>query len=136
VAGDRVLVAYLAQVRSHAGLMVPGPVQDAGAVAWADDTHVDAQREVYAERRALVRARLESAGLIDAGGPGTFYLWARSVDPDEDGWAIAARLAATGTLVAAGDLYGPGGAPYVRIALVQPRDRLELAFDRLVAAHA
>jgi succinyldiaminopimelate transaminase len=136
VAGDGELVAYLGQVRSHAGLMVPGPVQAAGAVAWGDDAHVDAQREVYAERRALARAHLADAGLVDAGGPGTFYLWARSTDPDEDGWSIAARLAATGTLVAAGDLYGGGGGPYVRIALVQPRDRLELAFERLVAAVA
>ena len=136
VAGDGELVRYLGEVRSHAGLMVPGPVQDAAAVAWADDAHVEAQRERYAERRALARPRLASAGLVDAGGPGTFYLWARSVDPDEDGWAIAARLAATGTLVAAGELYGPGGSPYVRIALVQPRPRLELAFDRLVAALA
>jgi succinyldiaminopimelate transaminase len=136
VAGDRELVAYLGQVRSHAGLLVPGPIQEAGAAAWADDAHVDAQREVYAGRRALARARLGSAGLVDTGGPGTFYLWARSVDPDEDGWGIAARLAATGTLVAAGELYGTGGSPYVRIALVQPDERIELAFDRLVAALA
>ena len=33
-----------------------------------------------------------------------------------------------------GDLYGAAGADHVRLALVQPRERLELAFDRL--AHA
>ena len=38
-----------------------------------------------------------------------------------------------GTLVAAGDLYGDGGADHVRIALVQPLERLELAFDRIAA---
>jgi aspartate/methionine/tyrosine aminotransferase len=37
-------------------------------------------------------------------------------------------------LVAAGDLYGDGGAEHVRIALVQPLERIELAFDRLAVA--
>jgi len=45
--------------------------------------------------------------------------------------AVTARLAETGLLVAAGDLYGDGGADHVRIALVEPLERLELAFDRL-----
>ncbi len=41
-----------------------------------------------------------------------------------------------GLLVSPGDLYGALGADHVRIALVQPRDRLELALDRLVEARA
>ncbi|MGI8756237.1 MAG: pyridoxal phosphate-dependent aminotransferase, partial [Acidimicrobiales bacterium] len=43
-AGDGDLVAYLGEVRKHAGLMVPGPMQAVGACAWADDAHVDEQR--------------------------------------------------------------------------------------------
>jgi aspartate/methionine/tyrosine aminotransferase len=37
-------------------------------------------------------------------------------------------------LVAPGDLYGPAGAGFVRIAVVQPDDRLDLVADRLAAA--
>src|SRR2546423_1414285 len=107
--------------------MPPGP--------WNDDAHVEVQRARYAERRHYARRRLADAGLVDAGGPSSFYLWARSADPTEDGWAVTARLAGTGTLVAAGDLYGEGGAAFVRIALVEPLERLELAFDRIAAAH-
>ncbi len=130
ITGDGDIVQYVGEVRTHAGTMVPGPVQAAAAVAWRDDAHVDEQRERYAERRALFRDALSSIGLVDEGGPGSFYLWARSTD-EADGWATVARLAATGTLVSAGDLYGAAGAPYVRIALVQPLDRLELALKRL-----
>lgn len=134
LAGDGDLVAYIASIRTHAGMMVPGPIQAAATVAWGDDAHVAAQRARYAERRSYARARLADAGLVDAGGPSSFYLWARSADPAEDGWAVTARLAESGTLVAAGDLYGEGGAGYVRIALVQPLERLELAFDRIAVA--
>ena len=131
LAGDGDLVAYIASVRTHSGMMVPGPIQAAATVAWADDAHVAVQRDRYAERRMYARSRLAEAGLVDAGGPSAFYLWFRSADPAEDGWAVTARLAETGTLVAAGDLYGGAGGDYVRMALVEPLERLELAFDRM-----
>jgi succinyldiaminopimelate transaminase len=131
LAGDGDLVAYIGSVRTHAGMMVPGPIQAAATAAWDDDAHVAVQRALYAERRRYARSRLAEAGLVDAGGPSSFYLWARSANLAEDGWAVTARLAESGTLVAAGDLYGAGGADHIRIALVQPLERLALAFDRL-----
>ena len=134
LAGDGDLVAYIASVRIHAGMMVPTPIQAAAAAAWADDEHVEVQRARYAERRRYAKSRLGEIGLRDVGGPSSFYLWARSAEPAEDGWAVAARLAGSGMLVAAGDLYGDGGADHVRIALVEPLERLELAFDRLAVA--
>ena len=36
-----------------------------------------------------------------------------------------------GLLVSPGDLYGPGGAGFVRVAVVQPMERLELVAERL-----
>jgi len=41
-AGDPELVQYLSEVRKHAGMMPPAPVQAAAAVALEDDLHVDA----------------------------------------------------------------------------------------------
>jgi aspartate/methionine/tyrosine aminotransferase len=64
-----------------------------------------------------------------------FYAWLHSVD-GADGWQIAQRLAEAGTLVSPGDLYGPAGAQHVRVALVQPHERLHIAVDRLDAARA
>ena len=136
-AGDVDLVAYLVETRKHAGLIAPTPVQAAAAAALEDDEHVDAQRARYAERRALVQAALASHGLVHDGGDALFYLWLRAEDGADDGWEIAAHLAhGAGMLVAPGDLYGPPGGDHVRLAMVQPRDRLELALDRLVRANA
>ncbi len=128
VAGDPDLVGYLGEVRKHGGMMVPSPVQAAAAAALGDDAHVDEQRARYAERRALASPAFAAAGLDHEGGPATFYLWLRALD---GGWPLAERLAATGLLVAPGDLYGPDGADYVRVSLTQPLDRLRLALDRL-----
>jgi aspartate/methionine/tyrosine aminotransferase len=136
LAGDPDLVGYLGEVRKHAGCMVPGPVQAAGAAALGDDAHVDEQRARYWDRRVVCETALRKVGIESLGGPATFYLWCRSSEPAVDGWTLAARLAATGTLVSPGSLYGDAGNPYVRIALVQPVDRLELAADRIVSALA
>jgi succinyldiaminopimelate transaminase len=131
VAGDPTLVQYLGEVRKHAGLMVPTPVQAAGAAVLADDAHVDEQRARYAARRAGLTPVLADHGLRSAGGPSTFYLWLAS-DRGEDGWQIAARLAETaGLLVAPGDLYGVAGAAYARAALSVRDDEIEAVVARL-----
>ena len=129
-AGDPALVHYLSEVRKHTGAMVPGPVQAAAVVALADDAHVDAQRDRYAERIRFFRGVLASVGVAADPPAGSFYLWAAA--PDGDAWALTAWLAKWGgVLVAPGDLYGTPGEGYVRVALVQPMERLQLVADRL-----
>lgn len=133
VAGDLGLVGYLGEVRKHAGLMVPAPVQAAAAAALGDDAHVDTQRARYAQRRAQLLPALESWGVVHDGGPSAFYLWLRAARGEEDGWSIAARLAATGLLVAPGSLYGAAGDRHVRVALSITDEHVELTTRRLEA---
>jgi succinyldiaminopimelate transaminase len=129
-AGCADLVGYLSEVRKHAGFMVPGPVQAAGALAWADDEHVWAQRATYRERLEVLVDGLRSAG-YDARLPGgAFYVWLPA--PEGDAWALASTLASrAGMLVSPGEFYGDAGSGHVRIAAVAPIDRIELALDRL-----
>jgi len=132
-AGDGELVRYLSEVRKHAGFMVPGPVQAAAVVALDDDEHVDEQRGRYRRRLEAMAEALRSFGLPVELPAGAFYLWVPA--PDGDAWGLAAELAARGgVLVAPGDLYGPAGAGHVRVAVVQPDDRLALVADRLAGA--
>ena len=132
-AGDPDLVRYLSEVRKHVGMLVPGPVQAAAVAALRDDAHVDRQRQVYLERLERFRQILAAAG-IDAGLPqGAFYLWAPA--PAGDAWATADQLAAEGgVLVSPGDIFGAAGAGYLRVALVQPMERLDLVATRLGVA--
>ncbi|MGD0312347.1 MAG: aminotransferase class I/II-fold pyridoxal phosphate-dependent enzyme [Acidimicrobiales bacterium] len=132
-AGDPDLVGFLTDVRRHAGLMVPGPVQAGAVVAFDDDAHVEAQRGRYAERLPFLDEVLSGEGLVGPMPAGGFYLWLPV--PEElsgDGWTAAEALALrAGLLVSPGDLYGPDGAGFIRVAVVQPMDRLRLVADRL-----
>jgi len=133
LAGDAALVSYLGEVRKHAGLMTPAPVQAAATAALADDVHVDEQRARYARRRKQAEEAVREWGLVHDGGPSTFYLWLRPAEGGEDGWSITRRLAEQGLLVAPGVLYGPDGSAHVRLSLTQTDERLALAFERLAA---
>ena len=74
---------------------------------------------------------------------GSFYLWVAVPEPvveadrsdQNPGWALTRWLAVHGgVLVTPGDTYGPAGAGHVRVALVQPDERLELVARRLEKA--
>ncbi len=129
-AGDAELVHWLREIRKHAGAMVPGPVQAAAIVAFDDDDHVDVQRATYRRRLEMLTAVLGQAGYDATMPAGAFYLWVPA--PDGDAWAMAADLAERGgALVSPGEFYGDAGAGHVRIAAVQPDDRLALVGERL-----
>jgi aspartate/methionine/tyrosine aminotransferase len=114
-------------------------VQAAAVVAWDDDAHVLEQRARYHDRLALLSAALGAAGLPAPLPAGGFYLWVPVPDIVEGrrpgaagGWAVAEALALrAGLLVSPGEFYGPAGSGFVRVAVVQPRERLELVAGRL-----
>ena len=128
-AGDPELVHYLQEVRKHVGMMVPGPAQAAGVVALDDDAHVEAQRAVYRRRLERMAHVLRTWSGLDVPLPaGGFYLWFRV----GDAWEFTERLARdAGALVSPGDFYGAAGAEYVRVAVVQPDEQIELVAARL-----
>ncbi|MYB87626.1 MAG: aminotransferase class I/II-fold pyridoxal phosphate-dependent enzyme [Acidimicrobiaceae bacterium] len=141
-AGDAELVNYLRECRKHAGCMVPGPVQAAAVAAWADQDHVVAQAARYRRRLGLLAEIAVVAGSSAELPGGAFYLWAPA--PGGDAWSFAEMLARrAGLIVSPGEFYcvDPDAAgpldphAFVRIAAVQPDDRLELALKRLRAAN-
>jgi len=128
VAGDPALVARLLEVRKHAGMIVPAPVQAAMVAALADDEHVMDQRERYAQRRRQLLPALESCGLVVEGSAAGLYLWGTR---NEDCWTTVDWLAQRGILVAPGEFYGPSGSQHVRVALTATDERVAAAVARL-----
>ncbi len=155
-AGDAELVHYLRECRKHAGCMVPGPVQAAAVAAWSDQAHVDQQRARYRDRLERLASIIELADRLGRFGDarstvddacrlpelpaGGFYLWPRV--PGGDAWACADALARScGLIVSPGEFYceqpcasgAVDAGEHVRIAAVQPDERLELVERRLAA---
>ncbi len=143
-AGDPDLVGFLLDVRRHAGLMVPGPVQAGAVAAYADDEHVVEQRRRYEERLSFLGGVLSEAGVPATRPAGGFYLWVAvpgsfpvvadgaGEGGDGRGWALVEALAMEGGLLASpGGFYGADSGGYVRVAAVQPMDRLEVVARRL-----
>ncbi len=134
-AGDPATVAYLRLVRQHAGAMVPGPVQAAVAVAFDDDAHVEVQRVRYHRRLDLMSKALSRVGVTAPMPEGAFYLWCSR--EGTGGWELAAELARrAGLVVSPGEFYGADASAFVRLAVVQPDERLALAAARLEASEA
>ena len=130
VAGDPRLVRRVLEVRKHAGMIVPWPVQVAITAAVGDAAHVEAQKAVYAARRATLLAAVRAMGLQVTDSDAGLYLW---VTAGEDAWVTLGRLAERGILAAPGTFYGPGGRQHVRIALTASDERIEAAAARLTA---
>jgi succinyldiaminopimelate transaminase len=131
VAGDPRIVAELREVRKHAGLMVPAPVQRAMTAALSDGQHVLQQRARYLTRRADLRRALEGAGFRIDHSEASLYLWATR---DESGRDSLGWLAGLGILVAPGDFYGAAGAGHIRVALTATDERVAAAVVRLNGA--
>ncbi len=129
VTGDPDLVGELLEVRKHAGMIVPAPVQTAMTAALSDDSHADEQRARYAARRDRLRAGLAAAGWTVDASAGGLYLWA--THSGLDCWESVQRLAQSGILVAPGEIYGPGGRRHIRVALTATDERIDAAVTRL-----
>ncbi|HEV7564945.1 MAG TPA: succinyldiaminopimelate transaminase [Microbacteriaceae bacterium] len=128
VAGCRTVIDKLVTVRKHAGMMLPAPLQAAMVAALGDDAHVAAQRELYLQRRAVLKPALEAAGFrIDHSEAG-LYLWATE---GRDAWETVGRFADLGIVVGPGVFYGDFYPQHVRLSLTATDERIGAAVERL-----
>ena len=130
VAGDPALVGELLEVRRHAGMMMPAPIQAAMTTALGDDAHVE-ERLRYERRRHVLRAALISAGFRIEHSEAGLYVWATR---DEPCWDSVAWLAERGVLVAPGAFYGSAGDRFIQVALTATDERVAAAAERLQGA--
>jgi len=126
--GDKDLIAKILEVRKHAGMMVPLPVQRAMVAALSDSQHVVAQRDRYNLRKLKVKAAIESHGFKVEHSNAGLYLWATR---DESDWESVDWFSKFGILVTPGHFYGPAGQRHVRIAMTATDAQIDELVKRL-----
>jgi N-succinyldiaminopimelate aminotransferase len=131
VAGDAQALRDFLLYRTYHGTAMSPPVQTASIAAWNDETHVVANRQLYAKKFSQATPMI--AKHLDCSLPdAAFYLWARTPIGDID---YARRLYAEKNVTVlpgsylSRDIDGQNpGANFVRIALVaEPAEVAEAA---------
>jgi len=125
--GDESLIQALINLRKHAGLIVPLPVQKAMAAALGDYEHVAMQKQLYRNRIEILSEGLKSAGFDIADCQGGLYLWVKV----DDTFAAVERFAKLGILVGPGEFYGEAGRGHIRISVTATDEDVKRASSRL-----
>jgi succinyldiaminopimelate transaminase len=128
IVGDPALIARILEVRKHAGMMVPLPVQVAMVAALSDESHVAEQRARYNARRATLTPALQSAGFSIENSEAGLYIWATR---KENCWDSVSWLAERGVIATPGIFYGDLGASHIRIAMTATDAQIAEAAARI-----
>jgi aspartate/methionine/tyrosine aminotransferase len=128
IVGDPEAIEALKKLRTATGTASPEFVQAAAAAAWSDDAHAAERRNIFAAKRAVLRAAFDKLGLETVASNAGLYLWIK-VDDD---LATTDRLLESGVVVSPGRFFGPGGEGYLRLALVPTVEECEQAVEVLV----
>lgn len=128
IVGDPSLIAEIRQIRKHAGMMVPLPVQNAMVAALSDERHVQEQSVRYQNRRSILIPALKKSGFTIQHSEAGLYIWCTR---NEDCWQSVDWFAALGVLVTPGSFYGDQS--FIRIALTARDEQIKSAADRISA---
>jgi aspartate/methionine/tyrosine aminotransferase len=129
--GDSELIGRIREVRKHAGMMVPLPIQKAMTIALSDESHVVEQRARYNARRAVLAPALKAAGFEIEFSNAGLYIWCTRKESD---WDSVSWLANLGILATPGNFYGQLGNSHIRIAMTASDLNIAEAAARITAA--
>ena len=129
--GDAKLISQIREIRKHAGMMVPLPIQNAMVAALSDETHVAEQRNRYNARRAVLAPALIAAGFKIEESAAGLYIWCTR---SEDCWKSVEWLANLGIIATPGSFYGALGASHIRIAMTATDAQISDAAARIKEA--
>jgi N-succinyldiaminopimelate aminotransferase len=136
--GDRRFLARFLDTRCVAAPQVPVPLQEVAVAAYRDETHVEANRDLYRQKFDLADQIIGDrySYVRPAGG---FFLWldvsahGGSEAATERLWREAGVRVLPGSYAAREQDDGSNpGAGYIRVAMVHDRDTTAEALRRIV----
>ncbi|WP_144548657.1 LL-diaminopimelate aminotransferase [Bacillus sp. X1(2014)] len=132
VVGNEQAIEILASFKSHIDYGVFYPIQKAAVRALTSDfAFLKTQVNEYELRRDVLISGLEKSGWHVAKSPATMFVWARIPAGWKSREFAFELIDQAGVAVIPGDAFGNLGEGYVRIAMVQPPERLSQAAERI-----
>ena len=130
------VIAAVYKLRSQLDYGMFLPIQRAAIAALTGPRDsVVAQEALYQERRDVLCDGLEAIGWERPNAHGSMFVWARLPHGRTDSFAFVTELMErAGVIVTPGASFGPAGEGFVRMALVQPPDRLRAAVAAIAEA--
>ncbi|MBP9706269.1 MAG: aminotransferase class I/II-fold pyridoxal phosphate-dependent enzyme [Oligoflexales bacterium] len=130
IAGDRNFMQAHLQARANFGVAPASYVQKAGAVAWLDDEHVRARREIFSQRMEYASNELLTLGLIKSKPLAAFYFWAK-IPPrfGSDDVRFCLELAEKGVITSPSSWVSESVQGYFRLAMVPEMQEMKLGFE-------
>ncbi len=132
-AGGPKSIARIRALRATAGSPLPGPVQAVSAKVWSDESHVTANRALYAEKFDAADDILGNIAGYHSPEAG-FFLWL----PVENGEAAAMKVwtqtgvrTLPGAYLAQDTDAGNPGTKFIRVALVAPKEDVQSGLIKL-----
>jgi alanine-synthesizing transaminase len=131
-AGNRELVRALATIKGYYDYGIFAPIQIAAIIALRScDAAVEAQRKEYQERRDVLCDALERIGWMVPRPRASMFVWAPIPEPWRSSMGsleFAMKLLDEAEVaVAPGRGFGPSGEGFVRLSLVENKERLRQA---------
>ena len=125
IAGDATILKDYMKYRTYVGCASPVPLQEAAAVAWSDQSHVDGFRAIYKENFEIAK---EILGITPP--QSTFYIWLEVEDEIEFTRELYKQK---NIKVLPGSFLGRNGIGkgYIRIALVENAEKTRKVLTRL-----
>ncbi len=133
LAGPKSFVRMLVDPRHMLSINTATPSQFAALAALTGPQDaVEAMRQAYAERRALMMRSMDALGLSYGFPGGAFYLYVNTSATGMQSPAFCETLLREGrVMLFPGSLFGDDSDLYTRMSYLQPLDRIEEAMGRL-----
>ncbi|MGI3169674.1 aminotransferase class I/II-fold pyridoxal phosphate-dependent enzyme [Pseudooceanicola sp. C21-150M6] len=126
-------IKRLRQLRAYSGAAVPLPLQRVSERAWSDEDHVIANRHLYQEKFAEADRIFD--GVPGYQGPeGGFFLWLPVQDSEQaalDLWTKTGIRVLPGAYLSREVENDNPGKPYIRVAMVAPKEEMAQALITL-----
>lgn len=130
--GNAEAIQIMREFKSNLDYGVFAPIQEAAIVALDNAEEItDELRAIFRERHRILMDGLRELGWEVTDSSGGMFVWAKyPYDLDDKQFAFKA-IEQVGVVMVPGSVFGTEGAGYVRIALVQDKEKLQTAVDLL-----